>query len=131
MKKLVGYMNIVLIYCMLSRKKSIRASGLFACSLLFNPYGQAKAQPTDGCWKPDTVYVYMTEHPAHFNTRIIYSYNKQGYVLSELVQSMEGHTWINDTKDTYSYDSNNNRLTWLSQYWEDGKWKLVQNSILR
>ncbi|MDD3737787.1 MAG: T9SS type A sorting domain-containing protein [Lentimicrobiaceae bacterium] len=71
-------------------------------------------------WEPDTMYVYRRTNQFGIPlslARVSRSYNQYGYLLMELCQSLHNNEWVNDSKHTYTYDANNNLLTYLYQYW--------------
>jgi hypothetical protein len=46
-----------------------------------------------------------------------------GFLLTEeLWQEWDGSNWVNYSKDTYTYDGNNNMIEWLWQNWDGSYW---------
>ena len=74
-----------------------------------------KAKAGGDWWEPDTVWVFNTDYEARYT----YTYNLQGYNLTNLQQRWQNDTWVNFLLKTYTYDENNNNLTYLSQNWQN------------
>lgn len=79
---------------------------------------------TKDWWEPDTVYRYYREHyTRRIAERDIYIYNQQGYMKSHKIQfSMESNEWINEDRQIYTYDTQNNLVTVSIQTWESNEW---------
>ena len=73
-------------------------------------------------WEPDTVYSFCVSC-GHSAYKWIHTYNSQGAVLTQVVQTWQNNTWKNDRQYIYTYDANNNMLTQLSETWQNNDWE--------
>jgi len=54
--------------------------------------------------------------------RETYTYDFNNNLLTDLRHRMENGVWVNSYRYTYTYDTNGNQLTWLSEPWRNGAW---------
>jgi hypothetical protein len=64
-------------------------------------------------------------------SRYTYDYNAEGYLLSLVNEggSVDGHSWVNYTKEAYEYDEHNNAIKGEYFEWEEGAWASANGSV--
>jgi hypothetical protein len=72
-----------------------------------------------------TTQLYQTWRDDNSGWRNIFQYTytyANNNMLMQLYERWQNDTWINEEKDTYTYNPNNNLLKQLSQIWQNGSW---------
>lgn len=74
--------------------------------------------------QPSEIRVQYLNGSDWFNfRRYTYSYDGNGNQLSETLQQYGALAFINESKLSYGYNSNNRRIYFLRAYWENGAWE--------
>jgi len=68
-------------------------------------------------YHPDTVITYSD---ISGDSKIIFQYDNDGKVLTETGLIWENNGWVNEWRDSYTYDGNGNNITILEQIWDNG-----------
>jgi|GEM_PF-2783501 len=55
--------------------------------------------------------------------KIVYEYDSVGNIISTLYESWNGNSWNNDINEIFTYDSLGNNTIQLFQHWIDDKWE--------
>jgi len=56
------------------------------------------------------------------DTRTTYTYDANGNKLTLLFELWQANAWVNISRGTYTYDANGNRLTFLHEEWQINAW---------
>jgi hypothetical protein len=79
--------------------------------------------PSNSVWKWDTILSYNTSSNDNPFQRISRTYNSMGKVLSQLTELRQGSfNWDNLARETYTYDSAGNELTYFAEKWGNNTW---------
>ena len=60
------------------------------------------------------------------DSKDLYTYDENNNLTEELHQSWDGSAWMNGSKYSYTYDANNNEIELIRQIWKGSAW--VNNS---
>src|ERR1035437_2345954 len=60
--------------------------------------------------------------------RYSYSYDNSGNCLTETLENLVNHSWVNSWEMTYTYDNSGNCLTQLYQEWLNNAWANISRS---
>jgi len=78
---------------------------------------------SNSVWKWDTILCYNTASNDNPFQRISRTYNSMGEVLTQLTERRQGSfNWDNLARETYTYDSAGNELTYFAEKWENNVW---------
>jgi hypothetical protein len=78
---------------------------------------------SNSVWKWDTIFCYNTSSDDIPFQRVSRTYNSSGEVLSQLTERRQGSfSWDNVARETYTYDSAGNELTYFAEKWENNAW---------
>ncbi|NCA77550.1 MAG: T9SS type A sorting domain-containing protein [Alphaproteobacteria bacterium] len=80
-------------------------------------------KPAPAIWKWDTIFCYNTSSELIPFQRVTRIYNSFGAALITLFERrQENFDWYNYARETFTYDSMGNELTYLAEKWENNAW---------